>query len=637
MNLPSALEGSRQQPDRALRPSSKSARAGRPSGACSRLQSPYQSRTPVLRTGHCDLHRSDISLRFPDVSGDSPIDPGVISVPSLSQRIRHSRGTPIAALLVVALALVALLGYEAIDSAASHRRTAEAVLRDYALVSATQLAGFVRNELDNVIDVVLVPVLRSGDLTSPASIGRRMDNGAREAGCECPSLQSPLFLFRVDPSGAVTVVPDNAPSQMRERLAALVTVERPQAVNPRSGLVTSPGGDLLDQPVAVGFLIAEDENGAHQPTFGFVVSTVALEELFLEWYNDQPLLPEAIVGDVPNDSVLHVTIEAPGELVVFASSVPRAGAPGASVPIREGSRFGNLVVHATVRPEAADRLIIGGLPNSRLPLLAALLLLTLGVGAAAFVQLREEQGFQRLREDFVSSVSHELRTPLAQIRMFSELQEAGKLPSQEDRERATSIIAREAQRLSHLIDNILQFSSLGRTSGQTMRRDRLDLSDAISEGLDSVTHLLKASDMRLDVTLEPNVWVHANGQALTRIVVNLLDNAIKYGAHGQTLKVDVSRTDGFAKLSVEDEGPGIPVADRDRIWKAYRRLDRDVRTQVQGSGIGLSVVSELASLHGGRVWVEEGDGGGARFVLELPLVERSVGADERVVAEGAAS
>ena len=368
-----------------------------------------------------------------------------------------------------------------------------------------------------------------------------------------------------------------------------------------------------------------------------MVSTVALEELFLEWYNDQPLLPGAIVGDVPNDSVLHVTIEAPGELVVFASSVPRAGAPGASVPIREGSRFGNLVVHATVRPEAADRLIIGGLPNSRLPLLAALLLLTLGVGAAAFVQLREEQGFQRLREDCVSSVSNELRTPLAQIRMFSELQEAGKLPSQEDRERATSIIAREAQRLSHLIDNILQFSSLGRTSGQTMRRDRLDLSDAISEGLDSVTHLLKASDMRLDVTLEPNVWVHANGQALTRIVVNLLDNAIKYGAHGQTLKVDVSRTDGFAKLSVEDEGPGIPVADRDRIWKAYRRLDRDVRTQVQGSGIGLSVVSELVSLHGGRVWVEEADGGGARFVLELPLVERSVGADERVVAERVAS
>ena len=558
-------------------------------------------------------------------------------MPSLSQRIRRSRGTPIAALLVTALALVAWLGYEAVDSAASHRRTAEAVLRDYALVSATQLAGFVRNELDGVIDEVLVPVLRSGNLTSPAAIGRRMDNGAREAGCECPSLQSPLFLFRADPSGAVTVVPDNMPLQARERLAELVTVERPQAVNPRSGLVTSPAGDLLDQPVAVAFLIAEDENGAHQPTFGFVVSTAALNELFLEWYDDQRLLPEAIVGDVPNDSVLHVTIEAPAGLVVFASAVPYAEAPGASVPIREGARFGNLVVHATVRPEAADRLIIGGLPNSRLPLLAALLLLTLGVGAAAFVQLRQEQGFQRLREDFVSSVSHELRTPLAQIRMFSELQEAGKLPSEEDRKRATSIIAREAQRLSHLIDNILQFSSLGRTSGQAMRRDRLDLSEAISEGLDSVTHLLEASDMKLELTLEPGLWVQANGQALTRIVVNLLDNAIKYGPPGQTLKVGVSRTDGVARLSVEDEGPGIPAGDRDRIWKPYRRLDRDVRAQVQGSGIGLSVVSELVSLHGGRVWVDEADGGGARFVLELPLAERPVGGDKRVVGQGAAS
>ena len=124
---------------------------------------------------------------------------------------------------------------------------------------------------------------------------------------------------------------------------------------------------------------------------------------------------------------------------------------------------------------------------------------------------------------------------------------------------------------------------------------------------------------------------------MTRIVVNLLDNAIKYGPHGQIVKVDVTRTEGVARLSVEDEGPGIPPGDRDRIWKPYRRLDRDVRTQVQGSGIGLSVVSELASLHGGRVWVEEADGGGARFVLELPLVERSVGAAERVVAQEAAS
>ncbi len=170
-----------------------------------------------------------------------------------------------------------------------------------------------------------------------------------------------------------------------------------------------------------------------------------------------------------------------------------------------------------------------------------------------------------------------------------------------------------------------------------MRRERLDLGDAISEGLDSVTHLLEAKDTQVALTLEPDLWVNANGDAITRIVVNLLDNAIKYGPAEQTLKVEVSRAGRVARLSVEDEGPGVPAADRDRIWKPYRRLDRDVRTQVPGSGIGLSVVSDLVSLHGGRAWVEEADGGGARFVVELPLVEESVGAHEYAVAQEAAS
>ena len=565
-------------------------------------------------------------------------------MPSLSQRIRRSRSAPIAVLLVTALALVAWLGYEAVDSATSHRRTAEAVLRDYALVSATQFAGFVFGELDEVIDEVLVPVARSRDVASPAAIGRRLDDGAREAGCPCPSLQSPILLFRVDPSGFVTVVPDTVSPLVRQRLGELVAPEeendstvRQQAVNPRSRLASSPAGDLLDQPVALGFLISEDEDGRPEPTYGFVVSTAALDELFLDWFDDRSLLPEAVVGeDVPNDSVLHVSIEAPSGLELFASSAPYTEEPGATVPIR-GERYGNLVVHATVRPDAAERLIIGGLPNSRLPLLAALLLLTLGVGAAALFQLREEQGFQRLREDFVSSVSHELRTPLAQIRMFSELQKMGKLPSEEDQERAKSVIDREARRLSHLIDNILQFTSLRRTWGQGMRREPLDLGDAISEGLDSVTHLLEAGDMSVELTVEPDVRVHANGEALTRIVVNLLDNAIKYGPPGQTLKVGVSGARGVAELSVEDEGPGVPAADRDRIWKAYRRLDRDVKARVQGSGIGLSVVSELVSIHEGRAWVEEADGGGARFIVELALMEGSVGANEPAVAQGAAT
>ncbi len=221
--------------------------------------------------------------------------------------------------------------------------------------------------------------------------------------------------------------------------------------------------------------------------------------------------------------------------------------------------------------------------------------------------------------------------------MFAELQEAGKLPSNDDRRRATSVIAREARRLSHLVDNILQFSRLRRTWGHGMPRERLSFREAISEGLDSVDPLLQAHGMKLEVKAEPDLWVDANGEALTRVVVNLLDNAIKYGPAGQTVRVGLNRTDGVARLWVEDEGPGVPVSERERIWKAYRRLDRDVKGKVPGSGIGLAVVSELASLHGGRVWVEGGPGGGARFVVELPLAERPATSGYAPVAEGPAT
>jgi signal transduction histidine kinase len=269
--------------------------------------------------------------------------------------------------------------------------------------------------------------------------------------------------------------------------------------------------------------------------------------------------------------------------------------------------------------------VIGGLPNSRLPLLAALLLLTLGVGAVAFLQLRREQAFQRLREDFVSGVSHELRTPLAQIRIFAELQEAGKLRSDAERQRAIVVIHREARRLSHLVENILQFSRSRRAFRHGPPSEELDLTEALAEGIDAVTPLLVERDMTLEVEASPEVVVLANRDALTRIVVNLLDNAVKYGPRGQTVKVGVERMNGSARLAVSDEGPGVPVPDRERIWKPYRRLDRDIKANIPGTGIGLSVVSDLASLYGGRVWVEGLPDQGATFVVELPVAESTEG------------
>jgi signal transduction histidine kinase len=235
-----------------------------------------------------------------------------------------------------------------------------------------------------------------------------------------------------------------------------------------------------------------------------------------------------------------------------------------------------------------------------------------------------------LREDFVSGVSHELRTPLAQIRMFSELQESGRLTSEEDRRRAIAVIHRESRRLSHLVENILQFSKLRRSPTQGMPREELDLLDALADGIDAVTPVLADREMDLSVDVSPGLRIVANRDALTRIMVNLLDNAAKYGPAGQTVRVRAERNNGAVRLSISDQGPGVPAPDRDRVWKPYRRLERDVHAKIPGTGIGLSVVAELARLHGGRTWVEDAPEGGASFVVEFPASPMASGSPRPV-------
>jgi hypothetical protein len=139
-----------------------------------------------------------------------------------------------------------------------------------------------------------------------------------------------------------------------------------------------------------------------------------------------------------------------------------------------------------------------------------------------------------------------------------------------------------------------------------------------ADGIDAVTPLIADRGMELRVEVTPDLRIVANRDALTRILVNLLDNAAKYGPEGQTVRVRTERVGGSARLSVSDEGPGVPVPDRVRVWKAYRRLERDVHAKIPGTGIGLSVVAELAGLHGGKSWVEDAPGGGARFFVEFP-------------------
>src|SRR6185312_5447405 len=116
--------------------------------------------------------------------------------------------------------------------------------------------------------------------------------------------------------------------------------------------------------------------------------------------------------------------------------------------------------------------------------------------------------------------------------------------------------------------------------------------------------------------------------ALRQMLLNLLDNAVKYGPPGQTIVVGSEIAGDRARIWVEDEGPGIPHDDRQRVWEPYVRLSREAEASTGGSGIGLSVVRELAALHGGRTRAESSPGGGARIVIELPLTPMASGEEQ---------
>ncbi|HEY4304802.1 MAG TPA: HAMP domain-containing sensor histidine kinase [Gemmatimonadaceae bacterium] len=278
------------------------------------------------------------------------------------------------------------------------------------------------------------------------------------------------------------------------------------------------------------------------------------------------------------------------------------------------TRIGSLQIDAMIRPQLAGTVLIGGLPASRLPFLLGLLGLAAALSIVAVAQIRREGEIARLRADFVSSVSHELRTPLAQIRLYLETLQLGRTSTDEQRKWALSHIERETTRLSHLVENVLRFSTLGHDAATSAPIDPAKEVRTIVEGFAPLAASRHASVV---VDASEATPVRVRPEALRHIVINLLDNAIKYGPPNQTVLVTVARQNGGVAISVDDEGPGIPPNERDTIWKPFTR--GEFAAEKGGSGIGLTIVREVAMASGGEAWVEDGQRGGARFVVTLPV------------------
>jgi signal transduction histidine kinase len=230
------------------------------------------------------------------------------------------------------------------------------------------------------------------------------------------------------------------------------------------------------------------------------------------------------------------------------------------------------------------------------------------------VQLVREAELSRQRTAFIAGVSHELRTPLTQIRMFAETLALGRVRSGAERHQSVEVIARESLRLSQLVDKVLSFTSTGRR--EALERRHVDLSTLVREATTGFAPVAEARDSTIQLAVAPGLHVHGDAAALRQVVINLLDNAVKYGRPGQTVIVSAGRAAEGIRLAVQDEGPGVPEADRARIWEPFWRA---AGSEQGGSGLGLAIVEQVVTLHGGTVAVDNAPGGGARFsVLLVP-------------------
>jgi signal transduction histidine kinase len=365
-------------------------------------------------------------------------------------------------------------------------------------------------------------------------------------------------------------------------------------------------------------------DGPTERVYGFRLDPAALRIPLAYAFDDSSVLPESLTRGRRNADLFSVELSRADGTPVWASPTKLGATFTASDTL--GAFFGGLRTALAVDPKQAESLTIGGVPSSRLPTAVGLLLLTGGLVAAALFQLRREAELGRLRADFVSGVSHELRTPLAQIRMFAETLLLGRVRTDEERVRSLRIIVNEAQRLTHQVDNVLLYSRAERRS-LPVTPERTDVGVLVEQVAEAFLPLAEKAGAVLRLEATPGLEARVDGELIRQALLNLLDNAVKYGPVGQTIEIGAGRAPGGRMvLWVEDEGSGVHPDARERIWEPYFRLEHHRESAVAGSGIGLSVVRQILEALQGTARVEEGTGGGARFVLEVPVSMESTAA-----------
>jgi signal transduction histidine kinase len=497
------------------------------------------------------------------------------------------------ALLLVALGVTGIVTLQAYKASRQHRAVAEQVLNGYVSFVAQNLKTSVQESLYTCAEFWLYPALSNEadamDKLRTDDACRSADGGRFDLDLRASRVHASRALSEPQLAWLLDTIPGNVEEQYSRQwhIGALIAT-----VNGRSELIS--------------YALHKD-GGVESRAVGFVAAG-ALQRI-IDLALDQVSLPPELGVNARLRDYFAVANN-------FVASKAAQGPPSSFTQTRAlNESFGGITLTVSLLEPGLRALAPDGLPPNRGWEFLGLFALAVGLVLSSLLLLRREAELARTRANFVSGVSHELRTPLAQIRLFAEMLLLGRVRSEADRRRSLEVIDTEARRLSQLVENVLQVAR-SENGHLHVNPTTMAVAPIIRECVESFSVLAQARSIQFRQELQPDLVAPVDSAALRQIVLNLLDNAAKYGPDGQRVVIGAALYDNTAHVWVDDEGPGIPPRERQRVFDPFYRVH--AAQQTTGSGIGLAVVRELVALHGGDAWIDEAPDGGTRVVVQFP-------------------
>jgi len=350
---------------------------------------------------------------------------------------------------------------------------------------------------------------------------------------------------------------------------------------------------------------------------GFIYDTDYLKNTFFPQALNE-VLPSENQNDMahPQKAIMVRSEKEKEKEPLAASSYWDGGAPEVERPFDSG--FPGLILGIKLRGTTIANISDHIMRNSFL-ILGGLSLL-MGVGMLlTYRNVSRELALAKLKSDFVSNVSHELRTPLALIRLYAETLELGRLPNSGKQQEYFEIIRKESERLTSLINNILDFSRIESGKKEYNFRET-DVADLVRSTLESYRFEIEQNGFQFEQKIDNDLpQLLVDREAIARSLLNLVNNAVKYSGAEKYLGVHLYRHNGGVNLEVVDHGIGIPTKEQSKIFEKFYRVGDPLVHNTKGSGLGLSLVRHIVQAHRGEVAVVSAPGRGSKFTITLPL------------------